>query len=271
VGYQALAGNIGNDNTALGFDSLFSNTTGTYNTASGSLALYSNNGFNNTASGFGALGLNTTGSSNTADGLFALLRNTTGNNNIAIGTSSGTNLTIGSGNIDIGNAGVAAESNTIRIGTSQSRAFVVGVRNAVVTGGVAVYAAANGQLGTNPSSERFKHEISAMDKRSEAILALRPVSFRYQKELDPKQVAQFGLVAEEVAKVDPDLVVRDEKGALYSVRYEAVNAMLLNEFLKEHQTVQDLKKQVAELAAGLQKVSAQVELSKATPQIVNNN
>ena len=301
--------NIGNYNTASGASALYANTTGVYNTASGASALSSNTGsFNtasgasalyanttgayNTANGFAALGYNTTGSFNTADGLFALENNTTGSNNVAIGTSAGTNLTTGSGNIDIGNAGVAAESNTIRIGASQSRAFVAGVRNAVVPGGAAVYAAANGQLGTNPSSERFKHEISDMGQRSEGILALRPVSFRYQKELDANQVAQFGLLAEEVAKVDPDLVVRDEKGELYSVRYEAVNAMLLNEFLKEHRTVQEQEaiiahlksavskqeataaqqqKQIEALTAGLQKVSAQLEVSKAAPETVLNN
>jgi hypothetical protein len=110
-----------------------------------------------------------------------------------------------------------------------------------------------------------------MDKASEAILALKPVTFRYKKELDPDKIPQFGLIAEEVEKVNPELVARDEEGKIMSVRYEAVNAMLLNEFLKEHQTVQELKKQVAELTAGLQKVSAQLELNKLAPQVAEDN
>ena len=111
---------------------------------------------------------------------------------------------------------------------------MAGVHGATVSGGVPVYVASNGQLGVAPSSKRFKEDIKPMDKQSEALLSLKPVTFRYKKELDPAKTAQFGLVAEEVAKVDPDLVARDDKGQIYSVRYEAVNAMLLNEFLKEH-------------------------------------
>jgi hypothetical protein len=129
-----------------------------------------------------------------------------------------------------------------------------------------------------PSSQRFKAEIKPMDKASEAVLALKPVTFRYEKEIDPQGIPQFGLVAEDVEKVNPDLVARDAEGKLFTVRYEAVNAMLLNEFLKEHEafveehrTVQELKKQVAALTAGLQKVSAQLEASKPAPQVVNNN
>jgi hypothetical protein len=110
-----------------------------------------------------------------------------------------------------------------------------------------------------------------MDKASEAILALKPVAFRYKKEIDPKGVPQFGLVAEEVEKVNPNLVVRDEKGQIYTVRYDAVNAMLLNEFLKEHRRVQELEKQIEKLTTGLQKVSVQIEMSKAAPQTVANN
>jgi hypothetical protein len=122
-----------------------------------------------------------------------------------------------------------------------------------------------------PSSERFKAEIKAMDQASEAILALKPVTFRYKKEIDADRTTQFGLVAEQVETINPDLVVRDADGKAYTVRYEAVNAMLLNEFLKEHQTVQELKKQVAELTAGLEKVSAQLELNKPAPRTVLNN
>ena len=126
-------------------------------------------------------------------------------------------------------------------------------------------------LGVKPSSERFKEAIKPMDKDSEAILALKPVTFRYKHELDPEGVPQFGLVAEDVAKVNPDLVVKDAEGNVYTVRYEAVNAMLLNEFLKEHASVQDLKKEIAALKAGLQKVSAQVELTNPAPQTVVDN
>jgi hypothetical protein len=128
-----------------------------------------------------------------------------------------------------------------------------------------------------PSSKRFKDAIKPMDKASEAILALKPVTFHYKHEIDPEGIRQFGLVAEQVEKVNPDLVVRDANGEVYSVRYDAVNAMLLNEFLKEHHQVQDLKaivaqqqKQIGSLTAGLQKVSAQLEASKPAPQIVNN-
>jgi hypothetical protein len=130
---------------------------------------------------------------------------------------------------------------------------------------------ADGHLGTTTSSVRFKEDIKPMDKASEAIVRLKPVTFRYKHDLDPEGIPQFGLVAEDVEKVNPDLVARDEKGKPYTVRYEAVNAMLLNEFLKEHQTVQELKKQVAELTAGLQKVNAQLELSKTAPQTVLNS
>ncbi len=147
--------------------------------------------------------------------------------------------------------------------------------------GAAVQVNAAGQLGTAPSSQRFKDEIKPMDKASEAILVLKPVTFRYKHEIDPKNIPQFGLVAEEVEKVNPDLVVRDKEGKPYSVRYEAVNAMLLNEFLKEHRKVEQLtkdfqskfteqQKQIETLTAGLQKVSTQLEASKPAPQVVNN-
>jgi hypothetical protein len=128
-----------------------------------------------------------------------------------------------------------------------------------------------GKLGVSTSSLRFKDEIKPMDKASDAILALKPVTFRYKKEVDPDGAQQFGLVAEDVAKVNHDLVIRDHGGKPFTVRYDAVNAMLLNEFLKEHQTVQELKKEVATLTAGLQKVTAQLEMSKPAPQVVNND
>jgi trimeric autotransporter adhesin len=278
-GGQALSNNAtGNYNTADGFSALFFNTTGTTNTADGYLALYSN----------------TTGGNNTATGVNALINNTTGNANIALGVNAGQNLTTGNNNIDIGNAGVAGESNRIRIGTkgTQQATFIAGISGKTVAGGVNVIIDSNGHLGTIVSSERFKDAIKPMDKASEAILALKPVTFRYKHELDPDGIPQFGLVAEQVEKVSPDLVARDDQGKPYTVRYEAVNAMLLNEFLKEHRTVQELKSTVAkqeaiavqqqteikaltaslkEQGSQIQKVSDQLELSKPAPRTVVNN
>ena len=165
-----------------------------------------------------------------------------GSNNIALGSFAGSNLTTGDNNIDIGNSGAGAESDTIRIGDSalQNRTFVAGISGIPITG-TTVVVNGSGQLGVSPSSQRFKDEIKTMDKASEAILALKPVTFRYKKEIDPARISQFGLVAEEVEKVNPDLVVRDKEGKPYSVRYDQVNAMLLNEFLKQHRTVEEFK------------------------------
>jgi len=288
TGRAALTFNTtGNNNTADGHDALFSNTTAIRNTATGSFALFSNTtGPNNTALGYFALFSNTTGNSNTASGYDALVNNTTGVGNIALGNFAGANLTTGDQNIDIGNVGVAAEANTIRIGTegTQTSAYLAGIYQTNIAKGLVVKVDSDGHLGTVGSSERFKDAIKPMDKASEAILALKPVTFHYKKELDPDATPQFGLVAEEVEKVNPDLVVRDRDGKVYSVRYEAVNAMLLNEFLKDHRTVQELKsivakqeataaqqrKQIETLTRGLQKVSAQVEVSKPAPQVVDN-
>ena len=297
TGRAALANNTtGNHNTADGQNALFSNSTGIQNTAIGSFALVFNTiGNQNTAEGYAAMLFNTTGNQNTGTGYFAvyqnttgndntghgfsaLLNNTTGNENIALGNFAGSNLTTGDNNIDIGNQGVAAEANTIRIGTpgKQTKTFIAGISGAGVIG-VAVKVNANGQLGTAPSSVSFKDEIKPMDKASEVILALKPVTFRYKQELDPERVPQFGLIAEEVEKVNPALVARDRDGKAYTVRYDQVNAMLLNEFLKEHGKVEKLEatvgqqqKQIERLTAGLQKVSAQLELSKAAPQIIVN-
>jgi len=293
TGRAALTFNTtGNNNTADGHDALFSNTTAIRNTATGSFALFSNTtGPNNTAVGYFALFSNTTGNSNTASGYDALLNNTTGVGNIALGNFAGSNLTTGDNNIDIGNLGVAGEAGTIRIGTlgTQTATFVAGIMGRTIPGGIPVTINVNGQLGTVASSARFKTEIKPMDKASEAIFALKPVTFHYKEEFDPEGIPQFGLVAEEVAKVNPDLVVRDRDGKVYTVRYEAVNAMLLNEFLKEHKTVQEQgatieqlkkdlqanaaqqQKQIDALTAGLQKVSAQLELSKTAPQTVLNS
>jgi predicted ribosome quality control (RQC) complex YloA/Tae2 family protein len=188
-------------------------------------------------------------------------------------------LTTGDNNIDIGNSGIPDEANTIRVGTqgTQKKTFIAGVSGAGVSG-MAVKVNAAGQLGTAPSSARFKEAIKPIDKASETILALKPVSFRYKKEIDPERTPQFGLVAEEVDKVNPDLVARDAQGKPYTVRYDAVNAMLLNEFLKEHSTVQELKKEVAALtatvkqqASQIQKVSAQLEMQKPSAETVVNN
>ena len=282
TGVEALFENTtGHDNTATGLFALLSNITGSQNTADGVQALQSNlEGNANTASGFYALISNQYGNHNTAVGFSALYSNTTGNNNIAVGVSAGTNLTTGCGNIDIGNGGVAGESKTIRLGTNQTHraTFIAGINGATVAEGVGVVIDSSGHLGTVVSSKRFKDAIEPMDKASEAILALKPVTFRYKKELDPDGIPRFGLVAEQVEKVNSYLVARDAEGKPYSVRYEAVNVMLLNEFLKEHRIVQDLKaavaqqqKQIETLTAGLQKVSAQLELSRPEPQTVLNN
>src|SRR5262249_6163812 len=291
----------GIDNTANGVQALYSNTTGFFNTANGVQALYFNTtgydntaiglealldnttGYDNTAIGLTALRDNTTGFNNTASGYQALYNNTTGNSNIALGDSAGINLTTGSNNIDIGNKGQAGESKTIRIGKqgTQTKTVIAGIRDTTVTGGVAVMIDANGRLGTVTSSARYKDNIQPMAKASEVILALKPVTFRYKKELDPEGIPQFGLVAEEVEKVNPDLVARDDQGKPYTVRYDAVNAMLLNEFLKEYRKVEGLEATVVrqqsinaeqqkeiealtatlkEQATQIQKVSAQLEL-----------
>ena len=289
TGYQTLIVNTtGDRNTANGIDALFSNTTGSFNTAIGGSTLASNTtGGDNTATGVNALINNTTGNGNTATGLYALQNNTTGSSNIALGTFAGTNLTTGDNNIDVGNAGVSAEANTIRIGTAgtQTNAYMSGIYQTTVARGLAVVIDSTGHLGTKGSSERFKDAIKPMDEASEVIHALKPVTFHYKKDLDPAGIPQFGLVAEEVAKVNPDLVARDDQGKIYTVRYDAVNAMLLNEFLKEHRTVQELKSnaakqeatiakqqtQIEALISGLQKVSDQLELSKPAPRTVKNN
>jgi hypothetical protein len=264
IGASALAANTGSDNTALGSHALSSNTTGAANTAIGSGALSSNTTGSNTAVGFSALGMNTTGIGNTV-----------------LGFNAGGNTTIGSNNIYIGSQvfGAADENNTIRIGDPnvQTATSIAGILGATASGGTPVFVTTGGLLGTITSSKRFKEDVKPMDKTSEALFALTPVSFRYKKEIDPAQIPQLGLVAEEVEKVNPDLVVRDKEGKPYSVRYDQVNAMLLNEFLKEHKafleehrTVEELKKQVAALTAGLQKVSAQIELNKPAAQTVEN-
>ena len=289
TGAGALLFNTADQNTAFGAATLLFNTTGSDNTAVGAAALLNNTeGFANTANGVNALFSNTTGGSNTAIGFGTLFSNT-GSLNIALGVNAGANLTTGDNNIDIGNVGAATEANTIHIGTQGTHAvtYIAGISDAVIVG-TPVVVDANGRLGVAVSSQRFKDEVTPMENASEAVLALKPVTFRYKKEVDSERLTQFGLVAEDVEKVNPDLVVRDKDGKPYSVRYDQVNAMLLNEFLKEHRkneeqeaTIAQLKqdfqsrlveqqKHIEALAASLHKVSAEVEVSKAAPQVVNN-
>ena len=289
----------GEANTALGFKALSANTTGSNNTGTGERALRGNStGGSNTATGLEALTSNTTGNNNTATGLLALYGNTTGSYNTAIGDSAGHDIT-GSGNVCIGSGvvGIHSEDNTTRIrnigSTLQNSGLFVTVD--AVNGTKLGYSA--------PSSRRYKDEIKPMDKASEAILALKPVTFRYKKEFDPTHGPGYGLIAEEVEKVNPDLVSHNDKGEAETVRYDAVNAMLLNEFLKEHRKMQEQEATIAqqrkdfqasitkleatvaqqqnkiravtaslkEQASQIQKVSAQLELRKPAPRTVVNN
>ena len=292
TGFEALlgaAGNSADDNTATGALALLSTTSGYYNTATGTSALYENTtGYYNVASGVSALFYNVVGHDNTAEGFQALLSNK-GSSNIGIGSNAGANLTSGSNNIDIGNVGVAGDTAKIRIGKqgTQTATYVAGIYGKTVASGtkVAVMMDSTGKLGTVVSSARFKNQIKPMDKASETILALKPVTFRYKEELDPDGMPQFGLIAEEVEKVNPDLVVRDEDGKVNTVRYEAVNAMLLNEFLKEHRKVEELRaivakqdatsaqqqKQIEALTVGLRQITAQVESGKPALRVAIND
>ena len=277
-----LSNTTGSGNTAVGAFALLSNVTGFRNAATGRLALFNNTtGSFNTAHGVDALYSNTAGDGNTANGLSALAFNTTGAFNIALGTSAGQDLTTGDRNIDIGNLGVAAEGHTIRIGTTgdQSATYIAGIAGQTVgAGGSTCYVDNEGKLGVFLSAHRFKTDIADMATASEAILALRPVTFHYKPELDKTGTPQFGLVAEEVEAINPDLVTRDREGKVSTVRYEAVNAMLLNEFLKEHRknqqqeaTIARLEKQIAVLTEGLQKVSAELESADHAQQVALNN
>jgi hypothetical protein len=294
-GFQALFSNRnGSDNTAAGLYALFGNINGNDNTANGAFTMVNNtSGLRNTVNGAFTMVFNTTGNGNTADGYVALFNNTTGSSNIALGHRAGFNLTTGNNNIDIGNEGSAGESGQVRIGTPdlQTATFIAGIREVTVASGVPVVVSPNGQLGTLTSSVRFKEAIKLMDKASEAILGLKPVTFHYKS--DNTNTPQFGLIAEEVAEVNPDLVVRDKNGEIYTVRYDAVNSMLLNEFLKEHRKVEkleaavaqqrkdfqaaiahereEMEAAVAQLKEQIQKVSAQFEARKPAPQVVNNN
>ncbi len=270
IGTVALQLNTaGNNNTAVGYAALENNLVGFFNTATGNGALeYNSSGSNNTAIGNGALAHNTTGGFNTAVGIEALEGNGTGNNNTALGVGAGSNVTGATNVIAIGTAGASVDNSC----------FIGNIRDVQTqnTDAIPVVIDSAGQLGTASSSGRFKDEIKPMDTASEAILALKPVTFQYKSDTNSRP--QFGLIAEEVAKVNPDLVVCDKNGDVYTVRYDTVNAMLLNEFLKEHRKVERLEanaaqqqKQIDALAAGLQKVSAQLQVSKPAPETVLNN
>ena len=281
----------GINNTAVGAAALSNNTTAAGNTANGAFALFSNTeGLVNTASGAAALSSNTTGSNNTAYGEEAL-ENSNNNHNTAVGSSALRSNTTGSVNTALGSfAGinVTTADHVICIGINgenvSNSCFIGNIfGETTVNAGTPVMIDSAGQLGTTTSSRRFKKEIQPMDKASESLLALKPVTFHYKS--DRSGTPQFGLIAEDVEEVNPDLVVRDENGEVYSVRYDQVNAMLLNEFLKEHKAflkeqckveeqgamIARQQKQIEALTAGLQRVSAQVELNKVAPQMVKNN
>ena len=295
IGFGALALADADGNTATGNLALHSDLIGYDNTATGVSALFSNEtGYYNVASGVGALANNLNGHDNTAVGFLALLNNK-GSSNIGLGSNAGANLTTGNNNIDIGAnvLGPAGDANTIRIGKqgTQKSTFVAGIFGTAVSGNTVVVNS-NGKLWVATSSARFKEAIKPMDKASEAILALKPVTFRYKEEIDPNGVPQFGLIAEEVEKIDANLITSDGNGKPLTVRYEAINAMLLNEFLKEHRkaaeehrkveeqgrAIQELRglvtkqqKQIENLTAGLQRVSDEVELAKPVSKLIANN
>jgi len=208
-------------------------------------------GNGNTADGNEALVSNTIGSSNTAIGAAALHSNTTGTSNIALGVNAGDSITTANDVICIGTGVLGANvSNGCYIGN---------IFNATSSGGLGVLVNADGKLGTTTSSRRFKDDIKSMDHASEAILALKPVTFHYKKEIDPAGMSQFGLVAEDVEKVNPDLIVRDKEGKPYSVRYDQVNAMLLNEFLKEHRKVEAQDRKIQEQGTTIAELRKEME------------
>jgi trimeric autotransporter adhesin len=308
VGAGALFANTGQQNTATGAAALLNNTTGVKNTADGVLALFNNTtGISNTAAGVGALFDNSEGFNNTAIGYNALLRNTTAGDNAAIGTTALFNNTTGEFNVAVGSQALynnASGASNTAIGDSAGF-NITGSGNVCIGAGVngvagennitrirnvyesvaterAVYVTSDNRIGTLSSSRRYKDEIRAMEKDSEAIHSLRPVRFRYKKEVDPTRSLSFGLIAEDVAKVSPELVTLDRDGKPQTVRYEAINAMLLNEFLKEHckvesqesriqqqeATIVRQQRQIDALTAGLQKVIARLEVSETAPQTV---
>jgi trimeric autotransporter adhesin len=252
-GIDALIANTtGNGNAAFGGGALAKNTTGGSstktggNSAFGNFALFTNTtAGGNSAFGYSALTVNTTGNNNVAFGAAALAKLTSGGGNIAVGTGAGGNLSAAeSNNIYVGNSGIAGESNVIRIGFigTQKSAFIAGISGQTSANGVAVLVNGAGQLGTTTSSRRFKHQIVDMGAESDVLMKLRPVAFYYKPELDETQTRQYGLVAEEVAEVAPQLVVFDKDGAPQTVRYHFVNAMLMNEVQKQRQLVEEQQK-----------------------------
>jgi hypothetical protein len=284
TGHFALHDNtVGVENTAVGFQALNANTTAVDNTAVGLLALLNNvDGASNTAVGAAALRDNISGDNNQAFGRGAL-RFATGNNNIAIGREAGANMTTANNVISIGSPGDGTAFAT------SDRTFIGNIRGVTVGNGdgIAVLIDSDGQLGTSNSSRRFKKDIKPMDQTSEAVLALKPVMFHYKDQDTNKaeNTSQFGLIAEDVAEVNPDLVVRDADGKPFTVRYDAVNAMLINEFLKEHNaaieerrkveklevTVASLVATVKEQAAQIQKVNAHLAADRHAMEVVSND
>ena len=293
-GQNALSGlTTGIGNTAVGWFSLFSNNDGSFNTAVGAGTLLFNlgnqasgEGTQDTAIGTAALLNNTTGASNTATGTTALLNNTTGQGDTAIGALALQNNTSGTFNTALGfeaGSSVTTARHVIAIGTTGANVsnscyigHIYGTFNTAQS--AVVYIDPDGRLGTGPSARRFKKDIADMGAASEVLLSMRPVTFHFKTQDTEKagrEISQFGLIAEEVAEVNPDLILRDKEGEIYSVRYDAVNAMLLNEFLKEHRTVQQQQKEIDALKAELkeqkvliQKVNDKVELNRPAPQTV---
>ena len=248
VGSLALNANTGSHNTGIGFGALYSNTYGGYNTALGDGALGGNfSGSYNTAIGYAAYNaVGGAGNWNTAIGFAALQSNTTGGSNIALGVQAGFYLTTGSNNIDIGNVGLTGESNTIRIGTKGThRATVIaGIYGSPITG-APVVVSSTGRLGVTVSSERYKTGIAPMGVNSDNLQRLRPVTFHLKS--DPRGALQYGLIAEEVAKVYPELVIRGESGRIDGVRYDELAPMLLNEVQRQQQEIAEMHAAIVKL------------------------
>jgi hypothetical protein len=268
IGVVALTGNTtGVDDTALGTQALGANTSANDNTALGAFALAANSiGSNNTAAGYRALGGCTTGVDNTAFGLGTLLELTTGGNNVAVGFNAGANVTAGSNNIDIGSAPPGDEGSTIRIGLPglQTAVFLAGVYGSTSSGGTPVYINSSGLLGYTPSSIRFKEEVADMEGVTDTLMNLRPVTFRYKPAYDDgSRLLQYGLIAEEVAAVDPRLVEYGRDGEPLLVRYHFVNAMLLSEVQRQHRRAVDQDARIVELEARLGAQQTDLDRQKA--------
>ena len=260
-GAAALYNNItGGDNTASGWDALGSNTTGYNNTADGVTALWNNTTrYGNEASGVDALFVNTTGFHNTAVGDSALHNNKTGHGNIGIGFNGGFNLT-GSNNIEIGSTGTSADNNTIRLGGTQTATYIAGISGTAMTG-ADVVVSSSGRLGVLPSSARYKSGIQPLNQLSNKLWQLRPVTFRYKQ--DPQGERQYGLIAEQVSKVYPELVVRGDKGEIESVQYRELIPLMLNEMQHQQATLSQLKAQNRNQQAALTELKTQNQMLRA--------